>query len=246
MDLPAIRIHDPVSPGIPEEDDMDVSVEVSYVPVPVLPPPSPPGFERFSWPSAVEGPGGDTSPFNFSAELPGWFPRGCVGQSRDPPSLPISPILSVTPDDSLVPNVGSSRDESDTPSVDDHLPDAQEENLPDAQAGSSSPDVSRPMPVSPPEVVSDLPDCLTSHAVRRSPGLVPRLRLAQEGPFLSERSSSSLRCFEDGCAFRNTTYRPSDYARPTGEFGVLLHHPRFLEWIGIPESASLLEMGPGM
>ena len=25
-----------------------------------------------------------------------------------------------------------------------------------------------------------------------------------------------------------------------------LHHPRFLEWIGAPESASLLEIGPGM
>ena len=31
----------------------------------------------------------------------------------------------------------------------------------------------------------------------------------------------------------------------TGEFGVPLHHPRFLEWIGTPESASLLDMGPG-
>ena len=31
----------------------------------------------------------------------------------------------------------------------------------------------------------------------------------------------------------------------SGEFGVPLHHPRFLEWIGVPESASLLEMGPG-
>ena len=46
--------------------------------------------------------------------------------------------------------------------------------------------------------------------------------------------------------FRNTTYRPSDYAKPTGEFGVPMHHPRFLEWIGVPESASLLEMEPGM
>ena len=144
----------------------------------------------------------------------------------------------VTLDDSLVTNLGSSRDEPDMPSVTD--------NLPDALVGSSPPDVSRPIPESPAEVVSDLSDCLTSRAVRRSPGPVPRWRLAQEGPFLSERSSSSLRCFGDGCVFRNTTYRPSDYATPTGEFGVPLHHPRFLEWIGVPESASLLEMGPGM
>ena len=41
--------------------------------------------------------------------------------------------------------------------------------------------------------------------------------------------------FGDGCAFRNTAYRPSDYATPTGELGVPLNHPRFLEWIGVPE-----------
>ena len=35
--------------------------------------------------------GGDPSLFDFSAELTGWFHRGCVGQSRDPQSLPISP-----------------------------------------------------------------------------------------------------------------------------------------------------------
>ena len=66
----------------------------------------------------------------------------------------------------------------------------------------------RPRPIlnSPAEVVSNLPDCLTSRAVRRSPGPVPRWRLAREGPFLSEYSSSSLSCFGDGCAFRNTTY----------------------------------------
>ena len=36
-----------------------------------------------------------------------------------------------------------------------------------------------------------------------------------------------------------------DYALPSGEFGVPMHHPRFLEWIGVLESAGLLEMGPG-
>ena len=49
--------------------------------------------------------------------------------------------------------------------------------------------------------------------------------------------------FRPRCA--NTTYRVSDYAAPSGEFGVPLHHPRFLEWIGVPESASLLKMGSG-
>ena len=80
---------------------------------------------------------------------------------------------------------------------------------------------------------------------RRSPRKVPRWRLAREGQFLAERSSAALSSFGAGCAFRNTTYRASDYESPSGEFGVPLNHPRFLEWIGVPESASLLDMGPG-
>ena len=71
--------------------------------------------------------------------------------------------------------------------------------LPDVLADSPPPDVPRPISVSPVEVVSDLPDCLTRHAGRRSPDLVPRWRLAREGPFLAECSSSLLRCFGDGC-----------------------------------------------
>ena len=48
-----------------------------------------------------------------------------------------------------------------------------------------------------------------------------------------------------GCAFRNTSYRSSDYDAPSGEFGLPVHHPRFLEWIGVPHSACLLEIGAG-
>ena len=36
------------------------------------------------------------------------------------------------------------------------------------------------------------------------------------GPFLAERSPESIRSLGDGCAFRNTTYRDSDYAAPSG------------------------------
>ena len=116
VDRPTIQIHDPVCPDIPEEDDMDDSGEISFVPEAVLPPP--PGFEQFSWLTAV-GQGGDPSLFDFSAELPKWLHGGWAGQSRDPPALSISPILNDTPDDSLVTNVGSSRDEPDMPSVTD-------------------------------------------------------------------------------------------------------------------------------
>ena len=33
-----------------------------------------------------------------------------------------------------------------------------------------------------------------------------------------------------------------DYAEPAGEYGLLLNHPRFIEWIGVPQSAGLLEL----
>ena len=36
----------------------------------------------------------------------------------------------------------------------------------------------------------------------------------------------------------------ADSPLPTAE-GLLLNHPRFLEWIGVPDLASLLDMGPG-
>ena len=54
---------------------------------------------------------------------------------------------------------------------------------------------------------------------------VPRWRLAQEGPFLEERSAESIRSLGPGCAFRKTTYRVSDYAELAGDYG-LLNHPR--------------------
>ena len=34
----------------------------------------------------------------------------------------------------------------------------------------------------------------------------------------------------------------SDYAEPAGDYGLLLNHPRFVEWIGVPQSAGLLEL----
>ena len=245
---PDILIHDPVCPEITVEDEMDiVSVETDG-PITVVRPP--PGFWQFSWPPGGVGPDGDLSLFNFSNELPGWFPRECGDQSVDPPSLPISPILQDSLDDSVVAYVGSSREELSTPSEAVVATQTSGNALPvgmdfDALADSSSPDVNRPFSGSPVGTIADLPNLLDWSCGRHSPGFVPRWRLAREGPFLAERSSSSLRCFGAGCAFRNTTYRPSDYESPSGEFGFPLHHPRFLEWIGVPEAAGLLEMGPG-
>ena len=71
---------------------------------------------------------------------------------------------------------------------------------------------------------------------------VPRWRLAREGPFLEERSPESIRSLGPGCAFRNSTYHVSDYAEPVGDYGLPLNHPRFVEWIGVPQSTGLIEL----
>ena len=73
---------------------------------------------------------------------------------------------------------------------------------------------------------------------------VPQWSLAREGPFLSELPRSDVGAFGWGCAFRNTTHKSSDFAQPSGKYGLPLHHPRFLECIGAPESARLLDKGP--
>ena len=139
-------------------------------------------------------------------------------------------------------NMGSSR-ESHTPSEvvvvvpsdGDVLPDVM-----DAAALADSPvlTVGGQLADLPLDPIATCPRGVIRRGDRRSPGRVPRWRLAWEGPFLAERSSTTLSSFGAGCAFRNTTYRASDYASPSGEFG-------FLEWIDVPESASLQEMGPG-
>ena len=70
---------------------------------------------------------------------------------------------------------------------------------------------------------------------------VPRWRLAREGPFLAEHSPESIRSMGAGCTFRHTTYRASDHATPVGDYGLPHHHPRFVEWIGVPQSAGLID-----
>ena len=86
---------------------------------------------------------------------------------------------------------------------------------------------------------------VSSTTSNRDSNTVPRWRLAREGPFPNERSQASLRVLGKGCAFRHTTYKWEDHARPEGGLGVPLNHPRFLEWLGAPDSAWLLEMSPG-
>ena len=111
---PDILLHDPVCPEIDDEDDMVTVCATPNAPIPVVRPA--PGFRQFSWPRDEWGLGGDPSLFDFAKELPGWFPWGYGGQPVDLPSLPVSPILQGSLDDSVITNVGSSREESNTQS----------------------------------------------------------------------------------------------------------------------------------
>ena len=88
-------------------------------------------------------------------------------------------------------------------------------------------------------------DCPASLGRLGSPSPVPRWRLAREGTFLFEILPSYLSGFGAGCSFRCTTYRSTVYTHLSSKYGLPLHHPRFLEWIGAPESASLLGRDPG-
>ena len=92
--------------AVAEEDEMDTT----DTPAPIIPPP--PGFRQFSWPYEDWKVGDDPSHFTFTKELPGWLPWNSGGLPVDMPSLPLSPIL----DDSVTANMGSSREESITPS----------------------------------------------------------------------------------------------------------------------------------
>ena len=48
-----------------------------------------------------------------------------------------------------------------------------------------------------------------------------------------------------GCQYRMTSYDNTDMTEVDPAYGLQLHHPRFLEYVGAPESARLLSRPPG-
>ena len=223
-------------------------MDATDTPPTIIPPP--PGFSQFSWSFEDWSVGDEPSIFTFTEELPGWFPGISGGLPVDMSSPPLSPIVPDSSDDSVSAIMGSSREESITPSevivigpsVGDVLPVATDAEI---QADSPLPTVEGLLADLLWAPVTPRSQGISGHGDQRSSDRVPRWQLAREGPFLAERSNAALSSFGARCVFRNTSYRASDYASPSGEFGIPLNHPRFLEWIGVPESASLLEMGPG-
>ena len=187
----------------------------NYTMGPGLPPP--PGFSPFVWP--VDDGGMDVD------DLCTWINGDCL--------LILSPISRGSLDLS---------DETDSPEVGlliSPLEDSSSEVTPVVGYARL------PLPL---VDNSLMPDLVWVPALPQSTGqyvdrecLVPRWQLAREGSFVEEWSPESIRSLGPGCAFRNTTYRVSDYAAPAGDYGFPLHHPRFVEWIGIPQSAGLIE-----
>ena len=60
--------------------------------------------------------GDGQSLFTFTKDLPGWFSENSGGLPVDMPSLPVSAIVPDSSDDSVTAIMGSSREESFTPS----------------------------------------------------------------------------------------------------------------------------------
>ena len=170
--------------------------------------------------------------------------------SSPPPLEPMSPTLMTDGQDSMTVHVGTPEAETVTPVVVDqirsvHRRRARKPSSPRTNGGNSASGAD-----------FRFKDILCAEAlIKKRPGSVksnnsvnypvPRWRLAREGPFPDERSQASLRVLGKGCLFRHTTYEWEDHTRPKGGLGVPLNHPRFLEWLGTPDTAWLLEMSPG-
>ena len=227
---------------------MGETIDCTDAPITIIPPP--PGFSQFPWPYEDWSVNDGQSLFTFTKDPPGWVPDSPRGRPVVVPSLPLLLIAPDSADDSVTATLGSSRDELIFPSeVGVMVPP-----LGDVRSGPTADELRAVSPL--PSIEGLLQDLLWAPVAPRSPDIadrrapcsvdqVPWWRLAREGPFLAERSPDTIRSFGARCAFRNTTYRASDYASPSGEFGLPMHHLRFLEWIAVPQSAGLLEMGPG-
>ena len=238
---PNILIHDPVCPEIAEDDEMDIVRAETDLPIPVIRPP--PGFRKFSWPREEWGPDGDLPLFSFSKELPGWFPWGYGGQSVDPPSLPISPILQNSLDDSVVANVGFVQRGVEH-SVRSHYRHTDYRGRYSGRNGFRYPGgyaVSR---------CGQTVLGVAGGSCHRSTGLFDwsgGSSLSGSCPSLAAGSGRPLPCGTIVIVTQLSwcRVRISEYDISSLGLCVPLHHPRLLQWIGLPELAGLLEMGPG-
>ena len=211
----------------------------------------PPGFRPFDWPEAKWIKNGELQRDPGLKFVASWSAKIAEEEMSSPhPLEALSPIPIENSQDSMTVQVGTTDSEAFTPIVLDRIRSVHRRR-------SRRPSKLHSTFVKPAPVEDFLfRDILCEKAqidkrsvsiptANKDSGTVPRWRLAREGPFPNERSQASLRVLGKGCAFRHTTYKWEDHARPEGGLGVPLNHPRFLEWLGVPDSAWLLEMSPG-
>ena len=210
-------------------------------------PGTPPGFRPFEWPQAEWDSNGDLQRDPGLPFVASWSARLAEEAMLSPPPLePMSPIPNMDSQDSMLVQISTPEVDAVTPVVLNQIRSVRrqrtrEASSPRTKSGSSA------------STAGFLfKDILCGEALIRqqvgsvkSTKRVPRWRLAREGPFPNERSQASLRVLGKGCLFRHTSYEWNDHAPPKGGLGVPLNHPRFLEWVGTPDTAWLLEMSPG-
>ena len=210
-------------------------------------PGTPPGFRPFEWPQAEWDSNGDLQRDPGLPFVASWSARLAEEAMLSPPPLePMSPIPNMDSQDSMLVQTSTPEVDAVTPVVLNQIRSVRrqrtrEASSPRTKSGSSA------------STAGFLfKDILCAEALIRqqvgsvkSTKRVPRWRLAREGPFPNERSQASLRVLGKGCLFRHTSYEWNDHAPPKGGLGVPLNHPRFLEWVGTPDTAWLLEMSPG-
>ena len=211
----------------------------------------PPGFRPFEWPEAKWIKNGELQHDPGLKFVASWSAKIAEEEMSSPPPLEaLSPILIENSQDSMTVQVGTTDSEVFTPIVLDRIRSVHRRRSRRPSKLHST--FAKPAPVED-FLFRDIL-CEKAQIDKRSvsiptankdSGMVPRWRLVREGPFPNERSQASLRVLGKGCTFRHTTYKWEDHARPEGGLGVLLNHPHFLEWLGVPDSAWLLEMSPG-
>ena len=210
-------------------------------------PGTPPGFRPFEWPQAEWDSNGDLQLDPGLPFVASWSARIAEEAMLSPPPLePMSPIPNMDSQDSMLLQTSTAEMDTETPVVLKQIRSVRRQRTREA----SSPRTRSGSSVSTAEFL--FKDILCAEAlIRQQVGSVkltkrvPRWRLAREGPFPNERSQASLRVLGKGCLFRHTSYNWNDHAPPKGGLGVPLNHPRFLEWVGTPDTAWLLEMSPG-
>ena len=200
----------------------------------------PPGFRPFGWPEVKRMTNGEFQRDPGLKFVASWSAQIAEEERSSPPPLEaLSPIPMVTSQDSMTVQVGT----TDSEEIHRRRP---------CRPSSLHTTIVKPSTVEDflfKNILSEEAK-IDRQSVSGTTGIrycntVPRWRLAREGPFPNERSQASLRVLGKGCTFRHTTYKWEDHARPEGGLGVPLNHPRFLEWLGAPDWAWLLEMSPG-